>query len=609
MSNNTFELKPDFTAYEMAEKEKHEAAQKGFASPFIQKPQVSPAEEQNKGKFEPLPFGYFYQFNNVKNDRKNLKKGIYKVIPAKNETEESTNIRIGDLLYFIGYACNENDKEWGMLCKWVSPSGQEHIEIIPFEKLTSITADWFSILSSGGYRGNRKELAKIFQEIEPQKRFILLDKIGWRNKSYILPNRTITHEHLTEEYFFNSSSNMNNLYTSAGTQENWQEVKKLIQGNSRLEFAYIASFAGVLLDLANFESMGFALEGASSSGKTTALQVASAVWGGKEHIGQWRATTNGLEGIAVLHNDNVLILDELGQVTGKDLDNAIYMLANGQGKSRATKNGDSRQAKKWRLLFLSSGEIGIAQKLAEDGKKAKAGQEVRFIALFTDKEHISNLHDLKNAKELVDKVKNLTAENYGFDGIKFIEFVVTHYESISTKIKKFLKELSDKFYQGKNTQISRVATHFALIEYTRILLIEAKLVPDDFAAETIKACFGDWLAGRDNTDSHEEKEILDAVKLFIESYPNKFQNVNGSDAYMNEKAGYKDLDAVPPVYYFSTIYFKENVVNKFDIKFVCKVLERNGWLITEQKDRYTIKKTFEKSERKSYYAITIEEKD
>lgn len=596
MNNDTF-LEPSFTAYDMAQQKQEE---KQLASPKVPK---QPTATQNKQDFEPLPFGYSYTFY----DKGTEKKGIYKEIPAKSEADNPTKIRIGDLLFFMGFACEENRNNWGFFCRWKDPNSNEHKEVIPFEKITSINGDWFSILANGGYRGNRKELANIFLQIETKKRFVLVDKIGWKDNSYILPHKTFSEKPAGKELVLNCNSTQG-LYIEGGKPEKWQEVKSLIQGNTRLEFACLVSFAGVLLDLANFESGGFTFEGASSCGKTTALQVASAVWGSREHIKQWRATANGLEGLAVLHNDNVLILDELGQASAKEVDNAIYMLANGQGKSRANKNGDSRQAKKWRLLFLSSGEIGISQKLAEDGKKAKAGQEVRFISIPVSKEHICELHGLEKPQDIIDKIQQLTAENYGFDGVKFIENVCRNYNEIKNAINSRIQQYTKLLYStGTNTQIERVAKRFALIEYARDLLIYFKIINKDFAAGTVQACFKDWLAGKDNTDSYEEQQIINAIVSFVERYPNRFQDVNGTATYINDRAGYKKIDK-DTIYYFSSNFFRDEVLKGYNINNACKILERKGWLV-KGGDRYTTKISFENSERRSYYAITIKETD
>ena len=146
------------------------------------------------------------------------------------------------------------------------------------------------------------------------------------------------------------------------------------------------------------EGGGFSFEGGSSSGKTTALQVAASVWGGPVHVKSWRLTDNALESVATLHNDGLLILDEVGQVNARVLSEAAYMLANGSGKSRSGRDGSLRRSHVWRLIFLSSGELGLADKLAESGMKSKAGQEVRFVGLPVDKTMLTALHGLPSAE-------------------------------------------------------------------------------------------------------------------------------------------------------------------------------------------------------------------
>lgn len=73
------------------------------------------------------------------------------------------------------------------------------------------------------------------------------------------------------------------------------------------------------------ESGGFHFRGSSSSGKTTALHLAASVFGQpSRYIRLWRTTANGLEGLAALHNDSLLILDELSQADPKEAGEAAY---------------------------------------------------------------------------------------------------------------------------------------------------------------------------------------------------------------------------------------------------------------------------------------------
>jgi putative DNA primase/helicase len=117
------------------------------------------------------------------------------------------------------------------------------------------------------------------------------------------------------------------------------------------------------------ESGGFHFRGDSSSGKTTALKVAASVYGGASYLQRWRTTDNALEAIAAQHCDGLLILDELAQVDPKTAGECAYMLANEQSKARATRTGTPRARLSWRLLFLSAGELGLADHMAEGMKR------------------------------------------------------------------------------------------------------------------------------------------------------------------------------------------------------------------------------------------------
>ena len=160
----------------------------------------------------------------------------------------------------------------------------------------------------------------------------------------------------------------------AGTAEAWRDsVAALAAGNTRLVFALAVAFAGTLADIVGEDSGGFHMRGKSLSGKSTALKVAASVWcEPKAYVRLWRATANGLEGLAALHNYRLLILDELSQCDPKKADESAYLLANGQGKARALRNGTARASQRWRMLLLSAGEESLSSLMARAGRKTNA---------------------------------------------------------------------------------------------------------------------------------------------------------------------------------------------------------------------------------------------
>jgi uncharacterized protein (DUF927 family) len=134
--------------------------------------------------------------------------------------------------------------------------------------------------------------------------------------------------------------------------------------------------------MANEAGGGLHFKGSSQCGKTTILLCAGSVWGGgglNGFLASWRTTANGLEGVAESHCDALLCLDELGQIVAREAGEVAYMLANGSGKLRARRDGSPRPSTQWRLLFISSGEISLADKMGEIGKQPRGGQEVRLI--------------------------------------------------------------------------------------------------------------------------------------------------------------------------------------------------------------------------------------
>ena len=144
-------------------------------------------------------------------------------------------------------------------------------------------------------------------------------------------------------------------------------------GNSRPVLACSAAFAGPLNDLLQGEGGGFHFFGPSSVGKTTMLQAAGSIWGGGGRTGfshTWRGTENGLESIARAHSGTTLVLDEMGEADGKTIGSTTYMLMNGAGKARNTRAAELRVQPTWRIMLISSGELGLADKIRESGLKS-----------------------------------------------------------------------------------------------------------------------------------------------------------------------------------------------------------------------------------------------
>jgi putative DNA primase/helicase len=407
---------------------------------------------------------------------------------------------------------------------------------------------------------------------------------------------------MNERVIFQSAVPLENPYRSAGTLKSWQkEVGANVLGNSRLMLALSAGFAGPLLQPLSIEGGGFHFRGGSSTGKTTALHAAGSIWGGggiNGYVGTWRATSNGLEGIAALHCDTLLCLDEIGQIDAREAGQVAYMLSNGQGKARAGRGGEARKAAEWRVLFLSSGEISLAQKMAEDSRNRRvmAGQEVRIVDIAADAGAgmgiFEELHGFTSPDAFARHLKAASTRNYGHPSTVYLENLVDdlvgNIDRAASLVKAFQEE---NMVAGADGQVSRVLARFALAAASGELALEFGVLPwkSGDAFNAAKTCFHAWLVGRGGTEAAEDREAISAVRHFLELHgASRFELIQGEDPEHPEptidsriinRAGYVRHRAGEREYIFLPEVWKE-VCAGMDAGRVARVLVERGFMQT-----------------------------
>ena len=555
----------------------------------------------------PMPEGFFLV-------PEGKRAGLYKLdVKPDGELKE---VRIGPPLSVKGMTRDSEGNEWGLMLEWADPDGKKHTWPMPIELLFRQGTDWYSALASGGWFGNpvaRKKLVDFLAAVRPARRIRCVPRTGWDNTAYILPD--VVYGDTSGESVVLQSAHHGELYRTAGTLDGWKEIAALSVGNSRLSFALCVAFAGPLLRLAGLEGGGFSFEGGSSSGKTTALQIAASVWGGPEHVRSWRATDNGLENIAVLHNDNVLILDEVGQVNGKVLAECAYMLANGQGKGRSSREGNLRKSHSWRLLFLSSGELGLADKLAENGLKSRGGQEVRFVGLPVDTSTLTELHGFPHAGAVVNRLKELTSFHYGHAGRAFLR-KLTEPDTMTTVLSELHPALANTVNHlvpaGANGQVRRVAQRFALCGLAGGLAVQMEILPPDFDAPgCAERCFHDWLAARGGIGASEDTAILAAVRLFIEQHrASRFQDLDTQMSTCVNRVGFRRKgEGGCTEFIILPESFRVEVCKGFSERRAARVLAEAGWLKLSQVGRLKSERRLPDLGKVRTYIVVLPEDD
>lgn len=544
---------------------------------------------------------------------------------GKNETgTDAPALWVCSKLEITAVTRDAKNESWGRLLEFDDLDGTHHAWAMPMELLKGDGAEYRGVLLSMGLQMStmskaRNLLTQYIQTAPAEQRARCVERTGWHGSVFVMPERTLGEA--DERILFQSAANTTSAFKQRGKLSDWQhEIARLCAGNSRLVFAVSAAFAAPMLEISGMESGGFHFRGDSSTGKTTALRVATSVWGGVDYLQRWRATDNGLEALAAQHSDCLLALDELSQIDPKAAGEVAYMLANGSGKARANRTGTMRDTASWRLLFLSSGEAGLAEHMGLVNRKPKPGMEVRLLDIPADAGAgfgmFEELHHYAGGAAFSRAITEATAKQYGTASLAFLQKLVQRPKDWAVNaIKRGQREFRAAHVPANaGGQVERAALRFALVGVAGELATEWGIT-DWRSGEAMAAaaiCFKAWLNQRGSSGNLEEVQMLAQVRRFFELHSEaRFSDWErpASDTSQHpprtiNRAGYRkhsdardekgnriyqpelDKDGLEVAVKETEFYvfpetFKSEVCQGFDYKAVCKLLARIGGLMTE----------------------------
>lgn len=458
------------------------------------------------------------------------KAGVYYLPTVRNrqthEEIEGTPEWICSPLQIEALTRDASGSEWGRLLAFPDRDGLEHRWAMPSAMLGRDGAELREALLSQGLEITaapaRRYLAEYIQAAEPGRFARCATRTGWHGEAYVLPDRTIGPD-TGESLVFQSANADGSKIASAGTLEAWRDqVCAPCAGNSRLVLALSAAFAAPCLHLAGLEGGGLHLRGPSSCGKSTALAVAASVYGAADYRREWRATDNALESVAAMHCDALLPLDEIGQLDPKHAAAVAYLLSNGQGKSRSRRDGSLRTPATWRLLFLSCGEVGLGDLIAEAGGRQRAGMEVRVMDIPADAGEgmgiIECVPDGIAPGAFVDRLRTAAATNYGHAFPAFLNAMSGTPAQSRSALRDFMEQRANELLSGDAAgQVRRVAQRMALIAAAGELATGYGITgwKQGEASHSTRKCFAAWLAARGGAGESEPRAMVRQVQAFI----------------------------------------------------------------------------------------------
>jgi uncharacterized protein (DUF927 family) len=512
---------------------------------------------------------------------------------GRGEAKRTETVRIAAPFEVLGACRDPQGTGWGKVLQWRDDDGRQHVRHVADAELHGDPAALCAGLAHRGLRIDRagqRHLVGYLSAVRAQRRVTVVPRTGWHEifgrSIFVLPRGTIGPRG-AERVILDEAAQ--SVYQARGSIEEWREgVAKLASGHILPVLAISAALAGPLLRLAGSEGGGVHFFGPSSTGKTTLLQLAASVWGRGDtpgYVRSWRATANGLEGAAAGASDTALVLDELGQVETRELAAALYSLANGAGKARAARDGALREPRSWRVMFISSGEVPIEGKLAEDrGRKTRAGQLVRMLDIRAARDFgaFDSAGPDNDAAPFAKECKRAAVSAYGTAGPEFVRRLIAETvtgDNVRSMVHDFV---GAQVPSGANGQVDRAAQRLGLIAAAGELATSFGLTGWRNGETRDAATWGlaRWIEGRGGTEPAETRQAIEQVRLMIEAHGEaRFQSLDDPDGKaVHNRLGWRKGSGADREWWVPPQVWKAEVCSGFDPQFVARALAERGML-------------------------------
>lgn len=421
------------------------------------------------------------------------------------------------------------------IIKYQDEAGNRHKEIVPLSMLqkSGLLKDR---LLDGGFpfpSGDDGDLLlEYLRETSKVRKIMIVLKTGWIGRgAYALPDGIIGPHR--KEYLYQSPHG-ETVETDSGIRgslEKWQSTVAIPAEKSAVAiFTISVALASIIMRWHKTESGGFHIFAQNSQGKTTTLMAAQSVIYpvAVEGLVHWDATVAGLEQEALRCNDGLLILDEMGHLAGEDEKMAAtqaakvsYRLAGGKGRLRSALYDPTGHMHQWNLLFLSSGEMSLAELNRGAARKRYGGDELRLIDVPAALGGVSGIFDRLDEQDdsaaLVRSIRTGSTENYGHAARQFITSYMSAFEQADKKVNDWIAAFYNHVEVQPSGPTGRFAHRFALAYAAARLARSYGVVPwsKERILQAISLCYSGAI------DTIPDRAAL--LSTAIESLRNKLQ--------------------------------------------------------------------------------------
>lgn len=366
-------------------------------------------------------------------------------------------------------------------------------------------------------------------QLEPVR---CVDRAGWCEDQFALGPEHVFAPASATPVAFDMHYDQSRLFTALGnTAENLEaeaasHAAALQAAAAASDDCALAVFAALTAPLLRpFALPNFAVHlcGDSSRGKTSMLRCAASVYGDPNNaawVPSWNTTITGLEQHAAQLCDLPLCFDEAGTGDPEQIQTAIYMLINGVGRQRSTKELTMRRTLSWQTVVISTGERELAS------ESSATGAQVRVISL-----PITGFGELDAAG--VDAIRARCSSHAGALGVVWLRKIVdlaadpARLIDARARLQEHRRALAEIARASGNPLNGRIADYFA-----------AMMLAEDLSSDLGVGCAGGLTvlktferrcsASNDeggSAPSTLQDRVLEALEAWPESAPHCFPQI------------------------------------------------------------------------------------
>lgn len=350
-----------------------------------------------------------------------------------------------------------------------------------------------------------------------------------------------------------------------------EKLSLLMRDSIYLQFVVCTAAASVLLAYLKMTakmplmSFGLSLVGTSSTGKTTALQLAASMFSSPDDEAVFTGfygTNNALVHMLGMHHGVPLCYDETTIDNNLNKSNFIYTFSEGKSKLRLDQQSQLKERYTWECTSLFCSETYLVDISNNDN----LGLGVRIL-------NLENCSFTKNAQH-ADEIKVFSRQNYGIIGNKISDYLLNeNSESVTQDYNEIKETLTSLTFLKKSQLTDRLILNFALILHTAGILVELGIDIDIKVMRNICVDINNKIA----ESAQPGKNLICKIFNLISS---RYKNLQGIK-WTCEKDGKPVKVAIVETTFAEML--KE--LNIADVKSSVNALDKEGFLIRQSAKR------------------------